>query len=188
MKTNVIITDDFYGDPDSVRQFALSQTFDITGNFPGARTKSFLNADIKEAIQTIIWPAGGEVTNWFENDLRTGYTGAFQLTTAEHRSWIHTDHYNKWAAVCYLTPDAPISSGTGLFQFKKNGARTAQEMGNESYDAQDMTKWIMYDVISNKYNRLVVYRGDLYHSSLDYFGSTPEDGRLFQVFFFDTAF
>jgi len=120
MKTNVIITDDFYGDPDSVRQFALSQTFDITGNFPGARTKSFLNADIKEAIQTIIWPAGGEVTNWFENDLRTGYTGAFQLTTAEHRSWIHTDHYNKWAAVCYLTPDAPISSGTGLFQFKKN--------------------------------------------------------------------
>ena len=183
MQTNVIITDDFYGDPDSVRQFALSQAFDVTGNYPGSRTKSFLNPDIKEAIQTIVWPVGGEITKWYDVD---GMTGSFQLTTAADRSWIHTDHFNKWAAVCYLTPNAPVTAGTGLFQYKKNGARTSVEMGNEAYDAQDMTKWIMYDVISNRYNRLVMYRGDLFHSSLDYFGSGFEDGRLFQVFFFDT--
>jgi hypothetical protein len=168
-----------------VRRFALSQPFDITGNYPGARTRSFLDADTKEAIQTIVWAAGGEVTNWFESG---GYTGAFQMTTAANRSWIHTDHYNKWAAVCYLTPDAPLTSGTGLFLYNKNKARFSSEMGNESYDSQDMTKWTLYDVIANKYNRLVLYRGDLFHSSLDYFGSTPEDGRLFQTFFFDTRF
>lgn len=186
MKTNIIITDDFYGDPDSVREFALLQPFDVTGNYPGARTKSFLNADIKEALQTIVWSSGGEITNWYNID---GMTGSFQLATAQDRSWIHTDHFNKWAAVCYLTPDAPVTSGTGLFLYNKNGARTVSEMDpTEQYDAQDMTKWTMYDIVSNKYNRLVMYRGDLFHSSLDYFGSSAQDGRLFQVFFFDTQY
>jgi hypothetical protein len=77
MKTNLIITDNFYGDPDIVRQFALSQVFDVKGNYPGARTRSFLTAELKESIQTIIWNAGGEINNWFEKD---GYTGSFQLT------------------------------------------------------------------------------------------------------------
>lgn len=185
MRTNVIITDNFYGDPDSVRKFALSQIFDVKGNYPGARTRSFLNAELKEAIQTVVWNGGGEVTNWFEKD---GYTGSFQLTTASDRSWIHSDHFNKWAGVLYLTPDAPASSGTGLFMYKKNNATTSVEMGTEPYDAQDMTKWHKYDIIANRYNRLVLYRGDLFHSSLDYFGSTSEDGRLFQLFFFDTVY
>ena len=41
MRTNVIITDNFYSDPDRVRQFALSQEFKVRGNFPGSRTQSF---------------------------------------------------------------------------------------------------------------------------------------------------
>jgi hypothetical protein len=65
---------------------------------------------------------------------------------------------------------------------------TAAEMGQESYDPQDMTKWEKVDVIANRYNRLIMYRGDLFHSSLDYFGSNTQDARLFQVFFFDTQF
>lgn len=185
MRTNLIITDNFYGDPDSVRNFALAQSYDVKGNYPGARTKSFLTPDLKEAVQTVVWFAGGEVTNWFEQD---GYTGSFQLTTAKDRSWIHSDHHNTWAAVCYLTPDAPLSGGTGLFRYKENLASTSKEMGDRPYDAQDMTKWDLCDVVANRYNRLVMYRGDLFHSSLDYFGSTPEDSRLFQLFFFDTRF
>jgi hypothetical protein len=56
------------------------------------------------------------------------------------------------------------------------------------YETQDMTKWEMTDMIGNCYNRLALYRGDMFHTSLDYFGSTPQDGRLFQLFFFDTQF
>lgn len=105
MRTNLIITDNFLGNPDSVREFALKQEFNVKGNYPGTRTRSFLTPDLKEALQTIVWNAGGEITNWFEQD---GYTGAFQLTTAADRSWVHTDHFNKWAGVLYLTPDAPV--------------------------------------------------------------------------------
>ena len=53
-------------------------------------------------------------------------------------------------------------------------------------DSQDMTKWELTDRLSNKFNRLVLYRGDFFHMSLDYFGQDINDGRLFQTFFFDT--
>ena len=49
-----------------------------------------------------------------------------------------------------------------------------------------MTKWELVDKLGNLYNRLVIYRGDLYHMSLDYFGRDLQTGRLFQTFFFNT--
>ena len=183
MRTNLIITDDFYGDPDAIREFALQQPYDVTGNFPGARTKSFLTPEVKETIQTIVWYSGGEITNWYSDH---GYTGSFQLTYATDRSWIHTDHYNTWAGVLYLTPDAPLSSGTGIFQYKKTGATVASQL--ESYESQDMTKWELCDIIANRYNRLVLYRSEMFHTSLDYFGHDLQTGRLFQLFFITTQF
>ena len=49
-----------------------------------------------------------------------------------------------------------------------------------------MTKWEMTTMIGNKFNRLILYRGNMFHSSLDYFGSNKENGRLFQTFFFNS--
>lgn len=183
MRTNLIITDDFYGNPDGVREFALQQEFKVRGNFPGSRTASFINKDMKDAIQTILWNAGGEVLNWHEGD---GLTGCFEIATAADRSWIHTDHHNTWAGVCYLTPNPPHTGGTGLYRYKRTGATMAHEL--EGYEAQDMTKWDLVDVVGNRYNRLVFYRSDLFHSSLDYFGSDLQTGRLFQLFFLTTQF
>ena len=61
------------------------------------------------------------------------------------------------------------------------------ELMNEIYkDSQDYTKWEMTDRLANVYNRLVIYRGDYFHASLDYFGRDQYDGRLFQTFFFNT--
>jgi hypothetical protein len=51
---------------------------------------------------------------------------------------------------------------------------------------QDYTKWEMVDRVGNIFNRLIMYRADNYHVSLDYFGKDINDGRLFQVFFFNT--
>lgn len=186
MQTNVIIVDDFYGDPDGVRAFALRQDFSVTGNYPGARTKTFMTDDVKQTLSNVIRPHGGNIHTWFETD---GFTGSFQMTTATDRSWIHTDHVNTWAGVCYLTPGAPHTGGTGLFRHRRTGARYVSEMPKDMvYESQDMTKWDLVDVIGNMYNRLVLYRSNMFHSSLDYFGSTAEDGRLFQLFFFSTDF
>ena len=43
MRVNALVIDDFYSDPDKVRNFALKQEFKVRGNYPGQRTESYLN-------------------------------------------------------------------------------------------------------------------------------------------------
>ena len=192
MQISAYVIDDFYSDVDEVREFALQQDFSVRGNYPGPRTETFLNDSVKEVIQNVVKPFYGDVTYWSEEQ----YTGAYQYTTSRDRSWIHADQTTKWAAVCYLTPDAPLSGGTGLFKHKPTGLTMAPKLEDGSYDdellseiykdSQDMTKWELVDRIGNVYNSLIMYRGDHFHMSLDYFGQDLYDGRLFQTFFFDT--
>jgi hypothetical protein len=175
-----------------VREFALSQEFAVRGNYPGQRTVSFLNDSLKKKLRDILYPFAGEIT-WWGGD----YTGSFQYTTASDRSWIHADSTTDWAAVCYLTPDAPPSAGTGIFRHKATGwmhydyKQASQDpeydkIAPPGHDSQDYTKWDMIDRVGNVFNRLIMYRADNYHVSLDYFGKDMYDGRLFQVFFFNT--
>ena len=191
MQTNVIVIDDFYGDPDAVREYALGLPFEVEGNYPGFRTTGgHIHKGVKAEIQKILQPVAGEVTSW--GDEADIYSGAFQYTTAFERSWVHCDHFNNWAGVLFLTPDAPVSAGTGLFKHIPTGLISRPEDKDTAdrinADGNDMTLWEMHSAVGNIYNRLVLYRGDLYHRSLDYFGKTKETGRLFQVFFFNTEY
>jgi len=191
MRFNSLTIDNFYSNPMDVRDFALRQEFKVRGNYPGQRTESFLTDATKKTIRDILYPFAGEITNWGGE-----YTGSFQYTTASDRSWIHADSTTDWAAVCYLTPDAPVTAGTGIFRHKQTGWMNfdyKREHDEEyikqappGHDSQDYTKWEMVDRVGNVFNRLIMYRADNYHVSLDYFGKDMHDGRLFQVFFFNT--
>jgi len=191
MRFNSLTIDNFYSNPIDVRDFALRQEFKVRGNYPGQRTESFLTDATKKTIRDILYPFAGEITNWGGE-----YTGSFQYTTASDRSWIHADSTTDWAAVCYLTPDAPVTAGTGIFRHKQTGWMNfdyKREHDEEyvkqappGHDSQDYTKWEMVDRVGNVFNRLIMYRADNYHVSLDYFGKDMHDGRLFQVFFFNT--
>ena len=193
MNVNAICIDNFYSDVDDVRNMALNMEFGVRGNYPGQRTEPVYNEDVKSMIGNIIRPHAGEITMW-----ESEYTGSFQYTTQSDRSWVHADQTTKWAGVLYLTPDAPLSGGTGLFRHKATGIEKAPMLSNGEYDmsildeiymdSQDMTKWEMTNFIGNVYNRLILYRGDIFHTSLDYFGRDKNDGRLFQTFFFNTQY
>ena len=190
MRFNSLTIDNFYSNPMDVREFALRQEFKVRGNYPGQRTESFLSDTTKKTLRDILHPFAGEITDWGGE-----YTGSFQYTTASDRSWIHADSTTDWAAVCYLTPDAPLTAGTGIFKHKETGWSNFDYRNNDpeylrqappGHDSQDYTKWEMVDRIGNVFNRLIMYRADNYHVSLDYFGKDMYDGRLFQVFFFNT--
>lgn len=192
MRVNTLIIDDFYINPDEVREYALTQDFDVDGNYPGHRTVSHLDDDLKDSLQNLVEPFAGKITYWGGD-----YSGSFQYTTSEDRSWIHSDSTAGWAAVLYLTPDAPVSSGTGLYKHKETGLcgwdnskYTEEEtsLAPHMSEARDYTKWDLVDRLGNKFNRLVMYRSDNYHVSMDYFGKDKYDGRLFQVFFFTTEY
>jgi len=186
-----ITIDNFYNNPDEVRDYVLTQDFNITGNFPGKRTEPILNESTTEYISKLISYEGK--VDWANNK---EYNGSFQYTTKNDTSWIHADEYNHWAGVLYLTPNAPLNSGTGIFKHKEAGlykiprmidGSIDRELTNKIYnDAGDISKWELVNYIGNVYNRLVIYQGDLFHTSLKYFGNNLEDGRLFQTFFFDT--
>ena len=192
----LIIIDNFYNNEMETRNFILTQEFKVRGNYPGQRTRSFANSDLKDIIQDYITPFGGKIiefpmpdeTNKDDNNI---YNGAFQYTTSRDRSWIHVDGFNNWAGVLYMTPDAPVSAGTGFYKYKDGTTYEAdiKIMDNkEEIDAfcQDLTKWEQVDKVGNLFNRLVLFNSKRYHMSLDYFGNSKENGRLFQVFFFST--
>ena len=133
MRVNSIVVDDFYINPWEVRDFALKQEFAVRGNYPGQRTVSFLNDSLKQTIQGVVGPFAGNVTYWSEDQ----YTGAYQYTVATDRSWIHADSTTDWAGVCYLTPEAPLSSGTGLFRHIKTGRSRYDYKTEKPEDAQE---------------------------------------------------
>lgn len=194
---SLIIVDDFYNNPMETRNYMLSQPFTITGNFPGFRTASYATEGLKQIIQEYVYIHGGKIVQFdipsspgVSNGDET-YNGAFQITTSRDKSWVHNDGNNNWAGILYLTPDAPPSSGTAFYRYC-DGTSTKQEMelrGNKSCIdeySQDMTKWVLVDNIGNVFNRLILFNSQRFHRSVDYFGTTQENGRLFQVFFFST--
>jgi hypothetical protein len=186
MDKKIIVIDNFYNNVDGTREFILTQEFNIIGNFPGKRTTSYANDKIKIAFENII---GKEIVYW-----PNSYNGSFQYTTSDMNSWVHRDE-TSWAGILYLTPNAPLSSGTGFFKHKRTGIedKNQYDKADESVkkeldnDSNDIDKWEMVDYVGNKYNRLILFQGTRNHRSMDYFGKNKNDGRLFQLWFFNTG-
>lgn len=207
----IIVIDNFYNNAQTTRDFILTQEFSVRGNFPGQRTISYANQHLKAMIQGYIAPFGGKITefpmpdikndikkdikkdikNDIKNDKTEIYNGSFQYTTSRERSWIHADAWNNWAGVVYLTPDAPLSAGTAFYRFKngeysEEDAKILNTKDQTDSCSQDLTKWEQVDKVGNVFNRLILFNSKRFHMSMDYFGDSKENGRLFQVFFFST--
>jgi hypothetical protein len=116
-----------------------------------------------------------------------GMCGRFQYCTAQDSLVYHHDGQT-WAAMIYLTPNAPYSSGTSLYA-SKTGARrsTDSNFNNEVFAGgfYDSTKFDLVDSIGNVFNRLFIFDAQNIHAASQYFGQTKEDSRLFHIFFFD---
>jgi hypothetical protein len=193
---SLIIVDNFYINAPDVRKYILTQEFSVRGNYPGQRTISYATEELKNIIQKYVEPFAGKITDFpipktDLSDSVTIYNGAFQYTVASDRSWIHADKWNNWAGVLFLSPDAPLSAGTAFYRFC-DGTRSQEDtdllQNQETIDrfTQDLTKWELVDQVGNVFNRLILFNAHRYHMSMDYFGDTKENGRLFQVFFFST--
>lgn len=199
IRRTAIIVDDFLTDPDSVRKFALSREFKADNNyFRGQRsTTVHLWPGMKETLERLL---GLRIRNWEKHTTN----GVFQFCVGGDQIVYHSDH-NTYAAVLYLTPDPPPEAGTTLYRSRKLKGRTVEEscrmqgvacndnslftaaLAAQMYEGKllDPTAWEVVDVIGNRYNRLVIWDAKLVHSASCYFGSTKENGRLFQMFFFD---
>lgn len=107
---------------------------------------------------------------------------------------IHADGNPVFAAVLYLSPDAPLDSGTSLFRPNKSLDQAAYEKALKVNDKRfaegtvkmDTSYHSMFDEIvriNNVYNTLILYEGRHFHAANQFFGKTLKDSRLAQVFF-----
>lgn len=184
--------DDFYADPQAVRELAL-QTRKIADlrYWKGKRSAPLSAEDIAPLKQRFEEILGTE----FKKEFRSH----FHLQTAEDPLVFHADH-TKWAAAIYLTPNAPPEAGTCLIKSKRTGMRryptedeaaklgkTVGDIISDSFNNMvlDRTAWEDVDRMGNVYNRLVIWQGILPHAVAGTFGYNDETGRLVQLFFFE---
>lgn len=175
---HVVVIDDFLEDPDKERAFALSQTYDVKGNYPGIRTKSFATEKHKQMFENILQR---KITYW-----PAGYNGSYQKATKNLKSWIHRD-LTDYAGIIYLTPDAPLDSGTTFYRHKELKVERENPSNKKKLDGDsgNSDAWEVVDSVANKYNRLIIFNGRRSHSSTSYFGDCDDNCRLFQLFFFN---
>jgi len=179
-RTQSIVVDNFFQDPDAVRKFALEQEYPITGNYPGSRTKSFATEVQRAYFEKILnrkisyWPGAGT------------YNATFQYTTGNMKSWIHRD-MTDYSAMIYLTPNAPLNAGTRIYRHKASGLTYGTGEANEllNKDSGNEDAWDVIEEVKNVYNRCIIFDGRRSHKSHEYFGTDLYTGRLFMIFFFD---
>ncbi len=195
------IVDNFYENPDAIRKFALAQKYtyckeikDIQYVFPGCRTKDLfkinpvLFENIVKKLVSVYHNAENDYMGWT-------VTTSFQIVTAEFgQGVIHRDHNTIFAAVLFLTPDAPLTTGTSLFKPNKTFDADKYEQALQDNDARFKAGEMMMDTryhsmfdevvrVNNVYNTLIIYEGDTYHAANQFFGDNNKNGRLAQVFF-----
>ena len=185
-RKGIWVIDNFYKDPDAVREFALKQEYIQGGlgrGFIGSRTaQQFLFPGLKEEFERIM---GQKITKWEDH----GMNGRFQYGMEGDPNVYHCDEQT-WAGMLYLSPDAPYQTGTGTFA-GRNSDITHKDHPNilncfrKGSQNLDGTIFEPVDVIGNVYNRLFIFNAGYLHSALGYFGYTKENSRLWQMFFFD---
>ena len=190
MRASAIIIDDFLDDPDYVRTVALNAEYVLTGNFPGNRTYQCdekYNNEIKNKIEQILKIKITEWNKHFDSERKEVIdvdTSCFQLCLKDSQTWIHQDP-NEYTAILYLTPNAPTDSGTGTYMHKKT--KIYKHVEDHQIDDTDINNWELITFSGNIYNRMFIFRGDLYHRSVvPGFGVDKYTGRLTQTFFFNT--
>ena len=175
MNLTTIIIDDFLDKPDLVRASALTLSFHNHGPYPGSRSDR-ADYDYENYIKSKIESITPLKIKKFKQD-----SFRFQVCYETDNTWLHYDETG-WAGILYLSPNAPVNAGTGLYRHKI----TQKMQGPGELDVSIESDWEIVTSIGNVYNRLALYNGQLYHRSLlPGFGNTLETGRLTQVFFFE---
>ena len=200
MKRSIVIVDDFHPNPDEVRQVALNAGYPEPENgytYPGRNSEgNYYPPELHQRFETIL---NRKLTP-------AGFNGYFRLSLEKDsfQQDVHVDPNWEFGAVCYLnTPDQCVDEGGTSFwvhnKTKMEKCPTTLEMARHyGYSSQkeawwttvygeglDRTKWTRYLLSPMKYNRIVIFRTDLWHSHNFNFGDSLENGRLVQLFFFN---
>ncbi len=193
--------DDFYSNPDAVRDFALKQTFlPSEGIWPGKRTRDLSEIDPKFHEQF-----AKKVFSLFLEDVNTvtryDLKSSFQIVptldsnpnSPKNQGWIHFDDQTVFAGIIYLSPDALPENGTSIFKLTnestldhdstckqdfytgKVSANYDETISRHNGSYQETIRF------NNLYNRMICFDRSQPHGVRSFY--TTGEPRLTQVFF-----
>ena len=194
----VTVVDNFFKDPEAIRNFALSQEFrrPEIASWPGKRSKMLIDIDDKFYNNFL-----AKILNLFFDTSRDNLLCQvhvfFQSIPEKYQEgWTHLDIGTTFTGVVYLTPDAPLEAGTTLSVDTTDDPLSNQEIKAKYYSdiavdldeyyktrEENNNRFIKTTEISNVFNRLVIFPGTVPHKENKFFGNTIEDSRLTLVFF-----
>ena len=195
--------DNFYYDPDAVREYALSleyESLENIGIFPGSRTENLHKID-----QNFFHQASSKLFGMFTDDtldwcVKMTFQKIWNYSDDKesnlNKGWIHKDS-SHMAAVVYLDPDPDPDSGTSFYALEQ---REDYDVGPSGKLRNDFFNYKSCDVseyervlinnnshfnkigeIKNVYNRIIIYDASTYHAQSNCWSKTGM--RLTQPFF-----
>ena len=206
MPTSFTVIDNFFEDPMEVREAALKLDYPDLGPraYAGRTSRQPL---IIRGIEEIVSQVVGEPLIAAKGVAHGHCRVALDGDDERQLFHIHIDDNVWWSGILYLTLPQHCRGGTEFYRHKetasdhaplfkdelaKAGARNFGEAGNPIVvrDHNDRTKWEHLMTIPMRFNRLVLLRPWLWHAAGKSFGTSIENGRLVQLFFFvpPTAF
>lgn len=204
MTRSVIVYDDFYSDPVQIREGILAEGFEKPqrANYPGRNSR--VQYQVENCLEIFSDLIGENV-----KPARNSHFGGFRIQHAGDvgKQFIHVDlpsMETRWAAVCYLSlPEhyGTTPAGTSFWRHLRTG------MEEMPYDTEwldsigisgpddlfqfmntegtDPALWEKTWELPIKFNRLVIFRSNMWHSQGELFGTDDTNGRLIQTFFFE---
>jgi hypothetical protein len=198
MQRTILIVDDFLDNATQLREAALRLDYparDDRGYHGRNSNKRILVEGIDGAVSRLVGEPLQPIDPMHSH-------GRFRITLdgEEGLSDIHIDQ-SHWSGILYLTPDEHCQGGTDFFRhIPTNSDRIPMDeagvraQGYDSYqalhedviqkDTKDRSKWEHIMRVPMRFNRLVLLRPWLYHTSAPGFGTSMDDGRLVYVLFF----
>lgn len=204
MLLSMMVIDDFYEDPMEVRRGALALEYDpITPDtpYPGRNSK-----------KAMLWANSDQMFSQILREPLRGHMGLahgrFRLSMVNdvRGADIHVDPGCVWAGVLFMTLPQHCRGGTEFFRHRDYGTEGApltpedlklygpNETNRDTLtnrltevDGRDRSKWEKIMTIPMKFNRLVLFRGWAWHTAGESFGTTPENCRMVQLFFFQST-
>ena len=211
MSFPVTCMDNFYPDPDVIRQYALSLDYSRghLDKYPGVRSNyiSIINPDLFDfsckKLFSIFFDL--KVGN-FDWKVVTNFQKIYPYECSDsskkdiNSGWIHQDSFTVLAAVVYLNPIPNLDSGTSIYRLKEKYNQDCQtndanlisdfyshksKLSEDEYLKKKLEHNSKFEKtldVKNVYNRIICYPGDYFHTQSEFLIDT-EDFRLTQVFF-----
>jgi hypothetical protein len=201
----VTIVDNFYENPDLIREFALSLEYHQSdgGRWPGSRSpliselnRSFFNT-FTNKLFSLFFDFDHSSLEWnVDTNFQKINKFSSDINDIKNSGWIHSDE-GLFSGIVYLNPDDYLYSGTSIYKLKPGEENDCPQKtkylhytNSEEFDEHEHkiekeynnSKYIESIRIENVYNRLVIFESGVYHGVPSFYTENNEP-RLTQVFF-----